>query len=300
MATLYDVPAPAKLNLFLHVTGQRPDGYHCLQTVFRFVDLCDTLHFERTGDGTIALATVRGAGAAAPADDDLVLRAARALQRLSGTRYGARIAYDKQIPIGAGLGGGSSDAASTLIALNRLWGLGLTRAALLRVAGPLGADVPAFVFGRPSFAQGTGDLLQAVALPACRYWIVRPSVSVSTRAVFQDPHLTRNSESVKISDFTDWLAARGGLFGRNDLEAVVHRHHPLVVRVHRAMLEAGLEPRLTGSGSCLFAEFRDPAPSKMQVDRIIGKMNALPDGVVERTWLCRGLSDHPLRGWVPD
>ncbi|MFC4297339.1 MAG: 4-(cytidine 5'-diphospho)-2-C-methyl-D-erythritol kinase [Castellaniella sp.] len=300
MAALYDVPAPAKLNLFLHVVGRRPDGYHLLQTVFRFVDLCDTLDFETTADGSIVR---EGAGLAGlPADQDLVLRAARDLQRAAGVRQGARIRYDKRIPAGGGLGGGSSDAATTLIALNRLWGAGLTRAELMRLALPLGADVPVFVFGRAAFAQGVGEDLSAVDLPERAYWIVRPPAHVTTADIFRDPDLTRNSESVKIAVFTDWQTGRdaGNFFGRNDLEAVVFRQHPEIAALARTMQDTGVEVRMTGSGSCLFVEFPDAARARMHRDRIISKIENSPDRVVEGSWICQGLDDHPLLGWVAD
>ncbi len=300
MAALYDVPAPAKLNLFLHVVGRRPDGYHLLQTVFRFVDLCDTLDFESTSDG--ALSREGGGLAGLPADQDLVLRAARALQQASGTRQGARIRYRKHIPAGAGLGGGSSDAATTLIALNRLWDTGLKRAELMRLALPLGADVPVFVFGRAAFAQGVGEDLTAVDLPERAYWIVRPPMPVTTADVFRAPDLTRNSESVKIAVFTDWQTGRsaGALFGRNDLEAVVFRQHPDIAALARTLQDTGIEVRMTGSGSCLFAEFPDVVQAGVHRDRIISKMESLPDGAIKESWVCRGFADHPLLGWTAD
>ncbi len=300
MAALYDVPAPAKLNLFLHVVGRRPDGYHLLQTVFRFVDLCDTLDFENTADGSIERAGEGLAGL--PAEQDLVLRAARNLQQATGTRRGARIRYDKRIPAGGGLGGGSSDAATTLVALNRLWGTGLTRAELMRLALPLGADVPVFVFGRAAFAQGVGEDLTAVDLPERAYWIVRPPAHVTTADVFCAPDLTRDSESVKIAVFTDWQTGRdaGDFFGRNDLEAVVFRQQPLIAALAQTMQDAGVEVRMTGSGSCLFAEFSDAAQAGMHRDRIIGKIENPLDRAIEGSWICRGLGDHPLLGWVAD
>ncbi|MGB6242836.1 MAG: 4-(cytidine 5'-diphospho)-2-C-methyl-D-erythritol kinase [Castellaniella sp.] len=297
-ATLYDVPAPAKLNLFLHVVGRRPDGYHLLQTVFRFIDLCDHLDFERTSDGWIAR---DGDGLPGlPADQDLVLRAARLLQEATGTRYGARIRYRKRIPAGGGLGGGSSDAATTLIALNRLWGLGLTRAQLLRLALPLGADVPVFIFGQAAFAQGVGEDLTALALPPQAYWVLRPAVHIQTAAVFQDPDLTRDTESVKISVFADWQSGHSGPFGRNDLEPAVCRHHPMIARILGTMHGAGLDARMTGSGSCLFAGFADTRQARVQRDRIISKIHDLPDVVIEDSWVCQGLDEHPLKDWVMD
>ncbi|WP_424267235.1 4-(cytidine 5'-diphospho)-2-C-methyl-D-erythritol kinase [Castellaniella sp.] len=298
MSALYDVPAPAKLNLFLHVVGRRPDGYHQLQTVFRFIDLSDRLDFERTADGCIER---EGDGLPGlPADQDLVLRAARSLQQATGARYGARIAYRKRIPAGGGLGGGSSDAATTLMALNRLWETGLTRAQLLRLALPLGADVPVFVFGRPAFAQGVGEDLTAVALPPRAYWILRPGAHVPTADVFRDPDLTRDSESVKISVFADWQTEHSGLFGRNDLEPVVCRRHPMIARILGTMRGNGLDARMTGSGSCLFAGFADTRQARVQQDRIISKIHDLPDVVIEGSWVCQGLDDHPLRDWVLD
>lgn len=298
MPTLHDVPAPAKLNLFLHVVGRRADGYHLLQTAFRYVDLCDRLHFERTGDGRI----VREGGALAglPSDQDLVVRAARSLQRAIRSPYGVRIHYDKRIPAGGGLGGGSSDAASTLIALNRLWGGGLRRADMLRLALPLGADVPFFVFGRAAFAQSVGEDLTELELPPRTYWIVHPAVHVSTAEIFHAPDLTRNSESVKIAVFTDWQTGAAGLFGRNDLEATVFAHYPAVARVAGVMRDSGLQVRMTGSGSCLFAEFADPAQARLHSSRIISKICSLPEGGVGNSWICQGLSDHPLRGWLVD
>jgi 4-diphosphocytidyl-2-C-methyl-D-erythritol kinase len=295
---LHDVPAPAKLNLFLHVVGRRKDGYHLLQSVFRFVDLCDLLHFERTADGRILR---EGEGLAGLAqEDDLVVRAAQALQAATGVGYGVRIRYEKRIPAGGGLGGGSSDAASTLIALNRLWETRLRRAQLLRLAVSLGADVPVFVFGQSAFAQGIGEDLTPVVLPDRAYWIVQPRVQVPTARIFADPDLTRDSESVKIAVFTDWQTGQPGLFGRNDLEAVVFRHYPAVSCVARAMRDAGLEVRMTGSGACLFASFENLVDARLQRDRIISKISSLPDGAVGGSWVCQGLADHPLRGWIVD
>ncbi|WP_416233241.1 4-(cytidine 5'-diphospho)-2-C-methyl-D-erythritol kinase [Castellaniella sp.] len=298
LTTLLDVPAPAKLNLFLHVVGRRPDGYHQLQTVFRFIDLCDRLDFERTPDGSIQR---DGDGLAGlPAAQDLVLRAAHALQQATGTRYGARIRYRKVIPAGGGLGGGSSDAATTLIALNRLWGTGLRRAELLRLALPLGADVPVFVFGQAAFAQGIGEDLAPISLPPQAYLVMHPDASVSTAAVFNDPDLTRDSESVKISVFADWQTQHSGLFGRNDLETVVCRQQPMVDQLLATLRGAGLAARMTGSGSCVFVGFSDARLARVQRNQIIGKMHDLPDVVINGSWLCQGLDDHPLRDWVMD
>ena len=195
--TLYDVPAPAKLNLFLHVVGRRADGYHLLQTVFRFIDLCDTLHVETRADGVISRATdLPGV----PEDQDLTVRAARAATRHRHAP-GAQISLEKRIPQGGGLGGGSSDAASTLIALNRLWGTNLSRRELMDLALPLGADVPVFVFGQSAFAQGVGEDLSAVALPERAYLVAQPDASVPTVGIFSAEDLTRDTSSITIADF---------------------------------------------------------------------------------------------------
>ncbi len=179
---LRDCPAPAKLNLFLHVTGRRPDGYHTLQTVFQLVDWCDTLHFRRRDDGIVTRTTdIPGV----PPETDLVVRAARALQQVTGTRFGADIAIDKILPMGGGIGGGSSDAATTLLALNHLWGLGLPRTELMKIGLTLGADVPVFVFGENAFAQGVGEELTPVDLPDSWFVIVHPKQHVPTAEIFR-------------------------------------------------------------------------------------------------------------------
>ncbi|MFA7436662.1 4-(cytidine 5'-diphospho)-2-C-methyl-D-erythritol kinase [Castellaniella sp.] len=294
MRFLYDVPAPAKLNLFLHVIGRRPDGYHLLQTAFRFIDFQDTLDFERLDDGRILRAGATLPGLAP--EQDLVVRAARCLQQATGTSYGARIACHKQIPAGAGLGGGSSDAASTLLALNRLWGTGLKRADLLRLALTLGADVPVFVFGQSAFAGGIGADLVPLVLPPRAYGLVLPPWPIATADVFSDPDLTRNTESVRISVFADWLTEHHGLFGRNDLQAVVYGRHPQWRSLYLALQAAGGRFRMTGSGSGLFAEYPDLATAQVQHDRIVSKIR--PGRAVFQSRVCRGLQDHPLRGWV--
>lgn len=311
---LYDVPAPAKLNLFLHVTGRRSDGYHELQTVFRFIDLCDTLDFDLRRDGLI-----QREDSSFPellAQHDLVVRAAQALQQATGTRYGAQIRYTKRIPSGAGLGGGSSDAATTLIALNRLWGTGLDRDALMALARPLGADVPVFIFGRSAFAEGVGDVLTEITLPARSYVVLRPSGSVPTASVFADPNLTRNTESVIISVFADWQtvvaqeganetpastpgAGIGGnsLFGRNDLEPVVLARYEPIRNMADALRKNGFHARMTGSGSCFFVEYDTPKQAARAHQEISSKMLVGCNAVVDAAWVCPGLADHPLRHW---
>ncbi|HUH40067.1 MAG TPA: 4-(cytidine 5'-diphospho)-2-C-methyl-D-erythritol kinase [Castellaniella sp.] len=296
MAALYQVPAPAKLNLFLHVVGRRPDGYHLLQTVFRFIDLADSFDFEPVHSGELSREGDIPPGLSAA--DDLVLRAAHALRRASGTSLGARIHYQKRIPTGGGLGGGSSDAATTLIALNRLWGTGLDRNALMRLGLGLGADVPVFLFGRPAFAQGVGEDLSPVQVPDQAYLVMRPPVHVSTAEVFSADDLTRNTPSVKISVFADWVSGQKGHFGHNDLADVVYRRHPQILAALRVMRHAGLDARMTGSGSCLFAPVDGLAQAQMHRDRLISKIPSFGDGVAVDAWACTGLQDHPLRHWI--
>jgi 4-diphosphocytidyl-2-C-methyl-D-erythritol kinase len=306
---LYDVPAPAKINLFLHVVGRRADGYHLLQTVFRFIGLADTLHFEARADGQVVRADpIPGV----PEDTDLTVRAARALQGATGTRQGATIALEKRIPMGGGLGGGSSDAASTLIALNRLWNTGLTRAELMRLALPLGADVPVFVFGQSAFAEGVGEILSAVSVPERAYLIAQPDVSVPTPVVFSDPDLTRDTSCIKMADFLASPCRPFGFFGRNDLEPVVYRRFPEVARAAQWLSESGLVSgvRMSGSGSCLFAEF-DDMPAAVLAEReiaatmrVAGKMPDTSQAMREPSQrfrlvqACPGLIEHPLRHWI--
>ncbi len=237
-------PAPAKLNLLLRIVGRRPDGYHELQTVFQFVDRTDRLFFTVTDDGRIAR---EGGAAGVAAERDLVVRAARLLQEETGCRRGAVIRVEKQLPIGGGLGGGSSDAATTLAALDRLWDLGLGERRLAELGLRLGADVPVFLFGHAAWGEGVGERLQAVALPEPWYLVLQPACQVSTAAVFQDPELTRNSPRSTIRDF---IAGRHV----NDCLPVVAARYP---EVRRALHWLGgfAEPRLTGTGACVFAAF---------------------------------------------
>jgi len=229
--SLRDCLAPAKLNLFLHITGRRPDGYHSLQTVFQLLDWGDRLHFTRRDDGVVTRKTdVPGV----PEADDLVVRAARLLQEHAGSTFGVEIEIDKRLPMGAGLGGGSSDAATTLLALNRLWGVDLPRATLQNLALQLGADVPFFVFGQNAFAEGVGEALQAVDLPNRYFLVVTPAVHVPTAAIFSEKALTRDSKVLTMTDFlaqhssdTDWPDS----FGRNDMQAVVAEKYAEVAKV---------------------------------------------------------------------
>lgn len=245
-------PAPAKLNLFLHVTGRRPDGYHELQTVFQLVDLCDWLAIRPRADGEILRPT--GPDGVAP-EEDLVVRAARRLREHVGRReLGAEIRVTKHIPMGGGLGGGSSDAATVLVALNRLWGLGLSVDELAAIGVRLGADVPVFVRGSSAEARGVGDLLEPLEIAPAWYAVIHPGVAVATGPVFQAPELTRNSPIVTIrGSFSPGWPGRP-LPGRNDLEPVVAaRHAP--VRAALEWLGRRCESRLTGSGACVFGAF---------------------------------------------
>ena len=270
-------PAPAKLNLFLHVVGRRDDGDHLLQTAFTFIDRRDFLRFTPRLDGEI----MRVAGPSEiVADDDLCVRAARLLQSVSETRLGVSIELEKHVPVGAGLGGGSSDAATTLIVLNRLWRLNLPRAMLQEIGLELGADVPVFIFGRSAFAEGIGEKLVPIAAPKAWYVILTPAVQVPTKDVFSDAELTRDSIPIKISDFS-----LGEL--RNDLEAVATRRFP-EINQYLQWLNKYTPARMTGSGSAVFAPFS----SQEDAENVL---MALP--VTMRGFVAEGWSVHPLAGF---
>jgi 4-diphosphocytidyl-2-C-methyl-D-erythritol kinase len=290
------LPAPAKVNLFLHVLGRRTDGYHDLQTVFRLIDLADWIDIERRDDGQLR----RSGDVIGALDDDLALRAARLLQQRTGTRHGADIAISKRIPAGAGLGGGSSDAATTLIALNRLWDTGLDRAQLADLGQELGADVPFFVHGVNAFAEGRGERLSSVTLVPAHFAVIWPQVHVSTKEIFEDPGLTRNTKATKMSDFSAVAGAnlRAGasqcdddvsaaLFGVNDLEQVARRRYPVIDQVLAHLSRFGAA-RMTGSGSAVFAVTRSAGAASAAIAD-------LPPGW--QGWAVRGLQEHPLRAW---
>jgi len=269
-------PAPAKLNLFLHITGRRPDGYHELQTVFQLIDLCDSVAVTVRDDGRIE----RPQGPAdVPPESDLVVRAARALQAASGTRFGATLRVLKRIPMGGGLGGGSSDAATALLALNALWGCGLGRDELARLGLPLGADVPVFVRGFSAWAEGVGERLTPVTLPERWYVIVHPGVGVSTRDVFQSSELTRNSPLITIRAFFE-------AGGRNDCEPVVRARCPEVAAA-LDWLSRYAPARLTGTGSCIFAS----CATAIEAERIAARV---PDEWT--SFVARGLNTSPAHG----
>ena len=274
-----DYPAPAKLNLFLHVVGRRPDGYHLLQSVFTLIDRADRIRVALRDDGTIRRVNdVAGV----PADDDLAVRAARALRAASRTPLGADIEIDKRIPMGGGLGGGSSDAATVLRVLNRLWGLDLPPPELTAIGAALGADVPFFLSGRPAWVEGVGERLAAIDLPVRWYVVLVPPVHVPTPVVYAAPELTRNTEALKMEDFS---ARLDDSRLRNDLEPVVVSRYPAVGE-HLAWLARHGRARMTGSGGCVFAPFA----TREAADRV---MEALPEGM--KGFIARGLDDHPLR-----
>lgn len=279
---LLQCPAPAKLNLFLHVTGRRADGYHLLQSVFQLIDHGDLLDFHVRDDGVIRRTTDI---AGVPEDSDLVIRAARALQaaaqvRLARKIAGADIALHKHLPMGGGLGGGSSDAATTLIALNHLWQAGFTRTELMALALPLGADIPFFLFGENAFAEGVGEELVAVTTPDCWYVVIEPGVSVPTAKIFNASQLTRDSKPVKITDFS----AAPVNFGKNDLQGVAAELFPPIAKAVTWLAKFG-NARMTGSGACVFAAFA----REQQADAVL---EAVPPQW--QAWKAKALARHPM------
>jgi 4-diphosphocytidyl-2-C-methyl-D-erythritol kinase len=267
-------PAPAKLNLFLHVVGRRADGYHLLQTVFRFVGHGDRLTFSPRSDGRVALA--RPLPGVLP-ENDLTVRAARLLQEETGCREGVEIGIEKRLPMGGGLGGGSSDAATTLLALDHLWQTGVPRRRLREIGLLLGADVPVFIFGENAFAEGVGEVLQAVTLAPAWVVVLEPPVQVPTALIFGDPRLRRDTPPIPA---TAW---RPG-FGRNDLQDVALRRFPEIAR-HLDWLSRFGDARMTGSGACVFAEFDEEAAARKILAQLPADM---------RGWAAAGLDAHPL------
>lgn len=267
-------PAPAKLNLFLHVVGRRPDGYHLLQTVFRFIDFGDRLRFSERPDGEVRLSNPLPG---VLPEKDLTVRAARLLQAETGCRKGVEITVEKRLPMGGGLGGGSSDAATVLLALNHLWQLGLPRQRLQEIGLTLGADVPVFLFGRNAFAEGVGEELQPVDLAPAWYVVLEPPVQVPTVTIFGAPDLKRDTPPVSVAQWHDD-------FGGNDLEAVAVSRFPVVGEYLR-WLSRFAGARMTGSGACVFARFSDEAQARDVVKQ-------MPNGM--RGWVAAGLAGHPL------
>lgn len=277
MKSLFDVPAPAKLNLFLHITGQRPDGYHLLQSVFMLIDWCDTLHFEKRPNGSISREdlTVK------LPTDDLITRAARLLQEHTGCSDGVHISVEKQIPAQAGMGGGSSDAATCLLALNQLWNLNLGLQTLEKLGLQLGADVPFFLRGQNAWVEGIGEKIMPIELPTAQFWVIKPTSGVETSQIFKHPELQRATKPATISLF----AAEPYDFGHNDLQPVAAVICPDVAQALNVFRNNGLNGKMTGSGSAVFAHCTTDAltltvPDRWQVRK------------------CSNLEVHPLKGWA--
>jgi 4-diphosphocytidyl-2-C-methyl-D-erythritol kinase len=284
MKVIYDVPAPAKLNLFLHVTGQRPDGYHLIQSVFMLIDWCDTLHFELRRDGLITRTDTSAADAVVLPNEDLTLRAAIALQKASGTTLGVHITLEKSIPMQAGMGGGSSDAASCLLALQRLWGIKLPRNELLAIALNLGADVPFFLFGGNAWVEGVGERMAPIRVPAADFLVVKPPLGVSTPTIFMSPLLKRDTETATILGFAVNDELEVFRYGHNDLQPVAQGLCPQITQSLDWLSAKQLKGRMTGSGSAVFAHL----PQKVDI-------SGHPNGFKVRK--CSNLQAHPLRDW---
>ncbi len=277
MKQLYDVPAPAKLNLFLHITGQRPDGYHLLQSAFMLIDWCDTLHFEKRPNGAISREDLT---VQLPAED-LITRAAKLLQQHTGCTQGAHIAVEKYIPAQAGMGGGSSDAATCLLALNQLWGLNLGIETLQKLGLQLGADVPFFLRGHNAWVEGIGEQITPISLPKADFWVIKPLSGIETAQIFKHPDLQRATKPATISVFT----AQPYDFGHNDLQPIAETICPEVSQARQVLSNAGMNGRMTGSGSAVFAHCTtgtrlSPVPDHWQVRK------------------CSNLEVHPLKGWA--
>jgi 4-diphosphocytidyl-2-C-methyl-D-erythritol kinase len=288
MTELKNCPAPAKLNLFLHVNGRRADGYHLLQTVFQLIDHGDTLHFTLRDDTVLRRVTdLPGV----PEESDLIIRAARLLQaevlrRTGALPRGVDIAIDKILPMGGGLGGGSSDAATTLMALNKLWNAGLDRQELMALGLPLGADIPFFIFGETAFAEGVGEAMRPVQAPDCWYVVIEPGVAVPTAAIFCSEYLTRDTPPVIITDFSSHLENRNGLtgFGKNDLQQVATRLFPPVAEAIEWLGAYG-DARMTGSGACVFSAVATEAEADAVLEKVPAKWKA---------WKAKALERHPI------
>jgi 4-diphosphocytidyl-2-C-methyl-D-erythritol kinase len=289
MRALHDCPAPAKLNLFLHVVGRRPDGYHLLQSVFQLIDRSDTLHFDLRDDDRIVRTTIVPG---VPEEHDLIVRALRALQAEYARRHGRlppgiAVAVEKRLPMGGGLGGGSSDAATALMAANHLWQAGLTDAELIALGLPLGADIPFFLFGETAFAEGVGEALQAVPGPDCWYVVIEPGVAVPTVAIFTAPDLTRDTKAITISDFSRRHVESDDLigFGKNDLQDVAARLFPPVAEAIEWLGGYGAA-RMTGSGSCVFCAFSTEQEAEQVLKQVPSRWKA---------WKARALQRHPMK-----
>ena len=281
---LYDVPAPAKLNVFLHVNGRRADGYHLIQSVFMLIDWCDTLHFELRRDGKINRMDRHTPNSSNLPAEDLTVRAAKALQQACGTTLGVDITLEKRIPSQAGMGGGSSDAASCLMALQRLWGVSLPKERLLAIALNLGADVPFFMCGRNAWVEGIGEQITPIELPAADFVVIKPRHGLSTQAIFSSPDLKRNTGTATIEGFLKSNEGQIFEFGQNDLEPVARVLCPEIDQSLNWLNSLRLKGRMTGSGSAVFAQLQH----QTNLPAAVGNWQ------VRR---CRNLHVHPLAGW---
>ena len=280
MSKCITISAPAKLNLFLHITGQRDDGYHLLQTVFQFLDYADTIQITLRDDGHInRVSDLPGV----PAEDDLVVKAAKILQSHSDSHLGANISVEKRLPMGGGLGGGSSNAASVLVALNHLWGCGLSQQALMDLGVQLGADVPIFIFAQSAWAEGVGERLKAVDLPKKWFLVLKPQINVSTAKVFTNPQLQRDCSTITIRDFLTGQT-------ENVCEKPVREMYPEVDQALTDLAQYG-ESKLTGTGACVFAAFDD----KEQAEKAYSELSKKWDGFV-----AKGMNQTPLKEFFPD
>ncbi len=287
LKALYDVPAPAKLNLFLHITGRRPDGYHLLQSVFMLIDWCDTLHFELRTDGQISrsdLKNAQGTDCEALPAEDLAVRAARALQAACGTSLGVHIGLEKNIPLQAGMGGGSSDAASCLLALQRLWGVRLPEKDLRALALSLGADVPFFLSGGHAWVEGIGEDITPLALPSARFLVVKTPAGVPTPEIFKAPGLKRDTGTATMLGFAAYADGQIFKFGHNDLQPVAQKLCPQIGQSLEWLDSQQLSGRMTGSGSAVCAQIFEHADLA----------DAPGDWLVRS---CKNLETHPLAGW---
>ncbi|SHN35598.1 4-diphosphocytidyl-2-C-methyl-D-erythritol kinase [Duganella sacchari] len=284
MTELNHCPAPAKLNLFLHVNGRRADGYHLLQTVFQLIDHGDTLHFTLRDDTVLRRVTDMPG---VPEQSDLMIRAATLLQaevlrRTGVLPRGVDIAIDKVLPMGGGVGGGSSDAATTLMALNKLWNAGLSKQELMDLGLPLGADIPFFIFGETAFAEGVGEALQPVQAPDCWYVVIEPGVMVPTAAIFGSEQLTRDTPVVNIADFSSHSRIAG--FGKNDLQQVATKLFPPVAEAVEWLGAYG-DARMTGSGACVFSAVASEDDADAVLEKVPAKWKA---------WKAKALQQHPI------
>jgi 4-diphosphocytidyl-2-C-methyl-D-erythritol kinase len=285
MTSLHDCPAPAKLNLFLHVVGRRADGYHLLQSVFQLIDRGDVLHFDLRSDGRIHRTTdVPGV----PEENDLIVRSLRRLAAAYQGKHGRAapgidVAVEKVLPMGGGLGGGSSDAATALMAANHLWQAGFTDAELMDIGLPLGADIPFFLYGQTAFVEGVGEAMQPVEGPECWYVVLEPGVAVPTPAIFTAEDLTRDTKPVRIADFP--AAHKLSAYGKNDLQAVASRLFPPVAQAIEWLGQYGAA-RMTGSGACVFCA----VPEEAEADRVLGQVPH-----AWRAWKARSLTRHPMK-----